>query len=50
MTSYLDQLHEMETFAPLDDNKLTRKDMVEDLASLVLLPEKRQHDQREKVC
>ena len=40
MTSELEQLHEMETFSPPDDNKLTNKDRVGALASLVFLIEK----------
>ena len=39
VTLYLNQLHEMDTFVPLNYNKLTKK--VDDLASLMLLTEKK---------
>ena len=37
LTSELDQLHCMETFAPLNANKLTKKDREEALSSLLFL-------------
>ena len=40
MTSDIDQLEKMETFVPLDANKLTNKDRNDDLASMILLTEK----------
>ena len=40
VTSELDQLNEMKTFAPIDSNRLTKKDMSEVLAYLMLLTEK----------
>ena len=40
MTSYIGQLHEMDTFVPLDDIKLTKKYRAEALAPLMLLTEK----------
>ena len=41
MNSEIEQLHDMDTFAPLDDNKLTNKDRAHALASLMFLTEKR---------
>ena len=40
MISELEQLHDMETFAPLGANKLTKKDRPEAIASLTPLTEK----------
>ena len=41
MTSDISQLHKMDTSAPLDFNKTTKKYREEDLASLMFLTEKR---------
>ena len=37
VTSELDKLHDIETFATLNDNKLTKKDGADSLVSLMLL-------------
>ena len=37
----LTQLHDMKTFIPLDPKKLTRKDRIKSLSSLMFLVEKR---------
>ena len=40
MTSELDQIYSIETFAPIDSNKLNKKDGAEALLSLLFLIKK----------
>ena len=40
MTSYIEHIHEIDTFASIDDNKLTNKDGSEVIYSLMFLAEK----------
>ena len=50
MNSYLEQIHHMETFEPLDANKLTNKYKSESLESLMLLTEKRSGRIKGRTC
>ena len=50
MTSELVHLHEMETFAPIDANTITNKDIEKDLSSLLLMTENRYDRIKGRTC
>ena len=50
VNSDIEHLQNMETFSPLDANKLTKKDRLEALASLMFLTEKRDVIIKRRTC